>query len=496
MGAGWRSVNAGDAARVTRAPLQDRSRPISWADALTALQGTMSRRSAGILPAASNAARRATKPGFASAGVPSAAARAGSPPGSGRSLVAPAEMAATTALLRLLMAAPQGRMTPDLCAPSLPGVRRRSRRSVLPRHVAAPMAARGLNRPPPHHRDRGPLGTHLAVHVRRSASCNDPWRLTLLRPGSRLVLWSLWWAAWARLFLPFSSAADADRVLHAHYPDEAPFQLIWKRWRRQSTASLASFRFRVLIEFTGIPAHARNLGTARTVLDTSCSDLVEAPPELTDDHRKKFFICAWCFHPDLVPQQKLVFIPEPPEPYDESGLFLRPHEIIHSKHDGLWYNVKIRIVEVQDWNLPSGSSDDGTPPVNFDSEENEYPGFDQHCRSKPWPKKTHFDGDGAGPSHGPSLGPGWGAPFASCSAEPRPLKLPLRFGRLKLGVQPLKNSQSEAPQSVATVARVSPVELEVDPGQLRAPSVPLVCAGSDPMVADGLLRPKACTRPC
>lgn len=47
------------------------------------------------------------------------------------------------------------------------------------------------------------------------------------------------------------------------------------------------------------------------------------------------------------------------------GCYLRPHEIIHSKHDGLWYRVDIRIVEVQDWNWPSDSSDDGTPLDNF-----------------------------------------------------------------------------------------------------------------------------------
>lgn len=140
----------------------------------------------------------------------------------------------------------------------------------------------------------------------------------------------------------FSSAADADRVLHAPHPPDAQ-----------------------LIEFRGIPAHARNISTARIILDTSCSDLVEAPPDLVGDDKKTFFVCAWCIHPDLVPQEKVIFIQEPPEQYVESGLLLRPHEIIHSKHDGLWYRVDIRIVEVQDWNWPSDSSDDGTPLDNF-----------------------------------------------------------------------------------------------------------------------------------
>lgn len=105
----------------------------------------------------------------------------------------------------------------------------------------------------------------------------------------------------------FTMAATADRILHAHYPTEALFQLIWKRWRRQATTSLESLRFRVLIEFRGIPAHARSISTARVLLDTSCSDLVEAPPELVGNDRKKFFVCAWCIHPDLVPREKTVY---------------------------------------------------------------------------------------------------------------------------------------------------------------------------------------------
>lgn len=141
----------------------------------------------------------------------------------------------------------------------------------------------------------------------------------------------------------------------------------------------------------------------------------------------------------------------------ESGLFLRPHEIIHSKHDGLWYRVHIRIVEIQDWNLSSDSSDDGTPPDNFDSDEDEYPGFEQRSRYKPWPKRTRFD-DAAGSGGGPQLGPGWGLPFMSrdhvgaptqsaihlvaedfnrttfweqLAYSTEPLRLPLRFGRGK-----------------------------------------------------------------
>ncbi|RLN09848.1 hypothetical protein C2845_PM11G18690 [Panicum miliaceum] len=261
----------------------------------------------------------------------------------------------------------------------------------------------------------------------------------------------------------FSNAADADRVLHAHYPEDAPFCLVWKRWRRQSMASFGSFRFRVPIEFTGIPAHARNISTARFVLETSCSDLIEAPPELTGDDQRKFYICAWCFHPDLVPQQKVIFIHEPPEQYVESGLFLRPHEIIQSKHDGLRYNVHVRIIEVQDWNLPSDSSDDvEAPPL------------------------------GLGGVHHSVRAPNRLAP-----------ELSLFCGRLK-GGGPNKgkeNTQSKVEvlldhqvvnQPSKTTGRLAPlVGLEVDPGQLRAPgAADPASTVDDPMVVESLLRPK------
>lgn len=75
----------------------------------------------------------------------------------------------------------------------------------------------------------------------------------------------------------------------------------------------------------------------------------------------------------------------------ECGLFLKTHELIPSKHDGLWYRVTIRIVEVQDWNASSDSSDDDTLPDNYDSTEDEdYPSFTQRSRKHPWPKRTWF----------------------------------------------------------------------------------------------------------
>ncbi|CAL4994760.1 unnamed protein product [Urochloa decumbens] len=200
----------------------------------------------------------------------------------------------------------------------------------------------------------------------------------------------------------FASPAIADRVLHSSLPPEAPFQLIWKRWRRQAMASWAPLRFKVLVELKGIPAHARSIDTAQIALGSACSGLVLAPEELAGNNLRYLYVAAWCIHPDLIPQEKLMFIPEPPESVGGGNLFLQPHEIIHSKHDGLWYRVEIRVLEVQDWADESSSES---------SEDEDYPGFRQRHRRQPWPRIHRLDG-AAGAAAGLSLGPGWGSVFA------------------------------------------------------------------------------------
>lgn len=120
-------------------------------------------------------------------------------------------------------------------------------------------------------------------------------------------------------------------------------------------------------------------------------------------------------HPDLIPTEKLLFIPEPPEPYMECGLFLKPHELIHSKQDGLWYLVHVRIVEFQDWSLSSDSSDD-SPDWFGSSNDEEYPSSRHGGRDHPWLRTSRFNHDGAsGSGGGSSLGSGWGPSFLSAS---------------------------------------------------------------------------------
>ena len=97
----------------------------------------------------------------------------------------------------------------------------------------------------------------------------------------------------------------------------------------------------------------------------------------------RYCVVAWCIHPDLIPAEVTLVVPEPKEVYTEHGLFLRLEEIIHSKQPLLRYKVAIHLREVQDWHSPSDSSDGGTPLDTWDSDGDDYPGFDQPCRSRP-----------------------------------------------------------------------------------------------------------------
>lgn len=114
-------------------------------------------------------------------------------------------------------------------------------------------------------------------------------------------------------------------------------------------ASAGSFRFKVIIGMMGVPSHVRSVVNAQAILGTSCARVEVATPEALDDPDDdcEFFVAAWCIHPKLIPDEKIIAVPEPEIP-DPAGLFLRPHEIIHADLPVLRYQVRLRIVEYQD----------------------------------------------------------------------------------------------------------------------------------------------------
>lgn len=112
----------------------------------------------------------------------------------------------------------------------------------------------------------------------------------------------------------------------------------------------------------GIPSHARSVEIAQAILGSSCANVEIANPEAVadPDDERELFVVAWCVHPDLVPDEMIMAVPEPEEEHDGGPpLFLRPHEIIHDEVPALRYLVRLRLIEYQDWRTPPPSSDDG-----------------------------------------------------------------------------------------------------------------------------------------
>lgn len=120
----------------------------------------------------------------------------------------------------------------------------------------------------------------------------------------------------------FSHREDLEMVLRSLRPSVAVVM-----------GSVGAFWFRVLIDFKGIPSHARSMETAQIILGSSCTNIDIANPEAaTDpDDERELFVAAWCAHPNLVPEEKIMAVPEPEEEHDGGPpLFLQSHEIIHN----------------------------------------------------------------------------------------------------------------------------------------------------------------------
>lgn len=113
-------------------------------------------------------------------------------------------------------------------------------------------------------------------------------------------------------------------------------------------ASSGAFRYRVLVGLKGVPAYARSSEVAQAILGSASAKVETADPEaLADpDDEREFFVSSWCAHPDLVPDEVIMAVPEPEQEHDGgSPLYLRPHEIIHDDMPTLRYLVRIHLVE-------------------------------------------------------------------------------------------------------------------------------------------------------
>lgn len=191
-----------------------------------------------------------------------------------------------------------------------------------------------------------------------------------------------------------------------------PFFLTWNRWTRLLNASPGAFNFRVLVGIRRIPAHALSTAVLQQLLGSSCAQIVVATPDddgVDADDPREIFVAAWCIHPTLIPEQKIVVIPEPTPPHDPHGcLFLREHEVIHPNLPAMRYLARLRVVEFQDWDAPDSSDDDDEFPSfgdGADGRDDPWPGFVRRPSLRP----PTFRRRGTGGL--PSLGCGVGAAF-------------------------------------------------------------------------------------
>jgi hypothetical protein len=194
----------------------------------------------------------------------------------------------------------------------------------------------------------------------------------------------------------FAKQRDRDLV-HHHAPPHPPFTLIWQPWRRTSMASAGAFTFCVLVAMSNVPAHARCASVAGRVLGTSCAAVEIAPQEVVPEDDDRLFVTAWCIHLSLVPDEKILAIPEP--------------RLLEVREDmpelpALRYLVRCQVVVYQDWSEPCHTTDEDEGGGDDDDDDSgdcghHHPGLDTSRRTSWGAKSVGLASAGA---DGPALG--------------------------------------------------------------------------------------------
>lgn len=135
----------------------------------------------------------------------------------------------------------------------------------------------------------------------------------------------------------FSMHEHLDLVLGDPCPRGETLLFLWRHWLRTSMASPGPMRFRVLVGMKSVPTHLQDADTTQIILGSSCAKVFVAPPNAGDNDDPELFATAWCVHPDLIPDEKLVVVPEPEVHNTYGVLHLRPHEIIGTELSLLRY---------------------------------------------------------------------------------------------------------------------------------------------------------------
>jgi hypothetical protein len=98
------------------------------------------------------------------------------------------------------------------------------------------------------------------------------------------------------------------------------------------------------------------------MLGTTCAHLEIAPLGIApEDDDCELFVAAWCLDPKLIPEEKTIFIPEPRPLVRGHALYIQADEVVLNRLPGLWYVVRLRVIEIQDWSTPPPSEDEEGP---------------------------------------------------------------------------------------------------------------------------------------
>jgi hypothetical protein len=130
----------------------------------------------------------------------------------------------------------------------------------------------------------------------------------------------------------FSHHEDLELVLGTPWPGE-------RHSHCGGGGGTASF-----VSMKGVPSHLRSSEVAQAILGSAgVKAEIAGDDALADpDDEQEMFVAAWCAHPNLIPDEMIIAMPESKDEHDGgSPLYLRPHEIIHDEVPALRYLIRI-----------------------------------------------------------------------------------------------------------------------------------------------------------
>jgi hypothetical protein len=126
------------------------------------------------------------------------------------------------------------------------------------------------------------------------------------------------------------------------------------------SASVENLRYQVIVDLHVIPAHAWFLSIAERILALACSNLKAPPQTIAKVDMCRFVVSVWCIHQDLIPCEKIIFIPESEVAHVYGPpMFLKLEEVIDTHQLMMRHHALIRTLKIEDWHIGSNSSSDG-----------------------------------------------------------------------------------------------------------------------------------------